>query len=128
MKSSVKNTQNFGLVKRMYNGIKLWLSKAKLFFIRSVAHSNNPPLLSKSAINNNSIKIFVEGNWVRYVNLTDNLSFMISHDNFIKMYNDFMENHSTSPDGKEFQRFVISNRNSSESKDSFTKRNKGFEL
>ncbi|SNR60807.1 hypothetical protein SAMN06265371_106219 [Lutibacter agarilyticus] len=73
-------------------------------------NKKNTPLSSESVINNNPIQIFVEGNWIRYVNLTDNLSFMISHDNFIKMYNDFMENHSTSLDGSEFQRFVISKR------------------
>lgn len=53
MKSSVKHTQNFGLVKGMYNGLKHWLSKAKLFFIRSVAHSKNPPLCDKSDIIDN---------------------------------------------------------------------------
>ncbi|GGK40374.1 hypothetical protein GCM10007963_05540 [Lutibacter litoralis] len=49
MKSSVKTTVNFGLV-NWFKNTKLykWLGKKKLFFIRSVAHSNNPPLLRLS--------------------------------------------------------------------------------
>ena len=45
MKSSEKVNANFGLVKRMYNGLKHWYSKAKLFFIRSVAHSKSSDML-----------------------------------------------------------------------------------
>jgi hypothetical protein len=49
MKSSVKNKVNFGLVE-WFKNTKLgkWLVKVKLFFIRSVANSKNPPLLELS--------------------------------------------------------------------------------
>ncbi|GGK54164.1 hypothetical protein GCM10007963_23070 [Lutibacter litoralis] len=122
MKSSIKNTQNFGLVNRFFNSIKLWFRNRKLFFIRSVAHSNNRKGCSESVINNNPTQIFVEGNWVRYVNLTDNISFMISHDNFIQMYNEYCTKYfPKSHDGKVFKKLVISNRNSSDNKDSSLK-------
>ncbi len=60
MKSSEKNNANFGLLKRMYNGLKLWLSKAKLFFIRIVAHSTNPPLSSESDVIDNQFPILLK--------------------------------------------------------------------
>ena len=46
MKSSEKTNANFGLVNRFFNSIKLWFRNRKLFFIRSVAHSNNRTELS----------------------------------------------------------------------------------
>jgi hypothetical protein len=66
MKSSVKNKVNFGLVNR-FKGTKLgkWLVKVKLFFIRSVANSKNPPLCDKSDVIDSQIFILDE-----YYNLT----------------------------------------------------------
>ena len=50
MKSSEKTNANLGLVKRMYNSLKHWYSRMKLFFIRNVAHSKRSELDSSDKI------------------------------------------------------------------------------
>ncbi|UMB61416.1 hypothetical protein MHL31_04230 [Lutibacter sp. A80] len=86
MKSSVKNTQNLGLV-NWFKNTKLgkWLTKKKLFFIRTVAHSKR----------SDDIVISYKSGYVYFKDKSLNQEYSIPYDWFKKMFTDFLKDSRT---------------------------------